>query len=425
MPFNCIDFSSRYGIIFPYYIYEVIRMFINESIQTPITKNCDVLVCGGGFGGISAALAAARCGKKVVLLEKLYMLGGLGTAGLVTIYLPLCDGEGRQVSFGIAEELFRLSISLGAEDRYPANWLDSDDPAGRVRPNKRFEVQYNAQLFAILAEQLLAKEGVEILYGTYAVATHKEGDKIDAVMVENKTGRYAISVASVVDATGDCDIAKFADAPTALFQQGNILAGWYYYAGKDGFKLKSVGFCDIPDDQKTENYKDRNLAPKRFLGLDGEEISEIMQLSHNATLQDFLKKREEDPTLFPTTIATTPQIRMTRRIDGEYTMHSTEMHTYFEDSVGMVSDWRKRGPVYEVPFRTLYSAKVKNLITAGRCTSVTDSMWDIMRVIPCCAVTGEAAGTAAAMTDDFTTLDVAQLQAKLASNGVVIHERDL
>ena len=400
-------------------------MFINESIQTPITKNCDVLVCGGGFGGISAALAAARCGKKVVLLEKLYMLGGLGTAGLVTIYLPLCDGEGRQVSFGIAEELFRLSISLGAEDRYPANWLDSDDPAGRARPNKRFEVQYNAQLFAILAEQLLAKEGVEILYGTYAVATHKEGDKIDAVMVENKTGRYAISVGSVVDATGDCDIAKFADAPTALFQQGNILAGWYYYAGKDGFKLKSVGFCDIPDDQKTENYKDRNLAPKRFLGLDGEEISEIMQLSHNATLQDFLKKREEDPTLFPTTIATTPQIRMTRRIDGEYTMHSTEMHTYFEDSVGMVSDWRKRGPVYEVPFRTLYSAKVKNLITAGRCTSVTDSMWDIMRVIPCCAVTGEAAGTAAAMTDDFTTLDVAQLQAKLASNGVVIHERDL
>ena len=70
-------------------------------------------------------------------------------------------------------------------------------------------------------------------------------------------------------------------------------------------------------------------------------------------------------------------------------------------------------------------AKVKNLITAGRCTSVTDSMWDIMRVIPCCAVTGEAAGTAAAMTDDFTTLDIAQLQAKLASNGVVIHERDL
>ena len=89
-----------------------------------ICNDYDIAVCGGGFGGISAALAAARMGKKVVLFEKQYMLGGLGTAGLVTIYLPLCDGYGKQVSFGIAEELFRLSISYGAEARYPANWLD-------------------------------------------------------------------------------------------------------------------------------------------------------------------------------------------------------------------------------------------------------------------------------------------------------------
>lgn len=91
----------------------------------------------------------------------------------------------------------------------------------------------------------------------------------------------------------------------------------------------------------------------------------------------------------------------------------------------MVSDWRKRGPVYEVPFRTLYSKTIKNLITAGRCTSVTDSMWDIMRVIPCCAVTGQAAGTAAALTDDFSTLDISALQAALTTDGVVLHEQDL
>jgi len=400
-------------------------MFVTETIRTEITKNCDVLVCGGGFGGISAALAAARMGKKVILLEKQYMLGGLGTAGLVTIYLPLCDGMGRQVSFGIAEELFRLSISMGAEANYPANWLDSDDPAGRTENDPRFKVRYNAQLFAILAEQLLQKENVEILYGTYAVAAHKAGDKIDAVMVENKSGRQAIAVGSVVDATGDCDIAWFADAPTENFKQGNVLAAWYYFAGENGFNLKTLGFCDIPDDQKTENYKDRALVNKRFTGLSGDELSEMTILSHASTLNDIVNRRKEDPSLVPATIATTPQIRMTRRIAGEYTLHDTEKHTFFEDSVGMVSDWRKRGPVYEVPFRTLYSAKVKNLIAAGRCTSVTDSMWDIMRVIPCCAVTGEAAGTAAAMTDDFTSLDVAQLQAVLQKNGVVLHECDL
>ncbi len=106
-------------------------------------------------------------------------------------------------------------------------------------------------------------------------------------------------------------------------------------------------------------------------------------------------------------------------------MAHTELHKYFEDSIGMVSNWKTRGPVYEVPFRTLYSSKVKNLICAGRCTSVNETLWDVMRVIPCCAVTGEAAGTAAAMTDDFSTLDVKALQEKLVANGVVLHEEDL
>ena len=124
-------------------------------------------------------------------------------------------------------------------------------------------------------------------------------------------------------------------------------------------------------------------------------------------------------------MATTPQIRMTRKIIGEYVLSDKEMHKHFDDSVGMVSDWKKRGPIYEVPFRTLYSASVKNLICAGRCTSVNETLWDVMRVIPCCAVTGEAAGTAAALTDDFTTLDVAKLQTVLKNNGVVLHENEV
>jgi tRNA(Ile)-lysidine synthetase-like protein len=150
----------------------------------------------------------------------------------------------------------------------------------------------------------------------------------------------------------------------------------------------------------------------------------MMQLSHASTLNDLRKKRVKDPEAVPVTMATTPQIRMTRRIVGEYTLHDTEVHQYFEDSIGMVSDWRKRGPVYEVPYRTLYSAEVKNLICAGRCTSVTDSMWDIMRVIPCCAVTGQAAGTAAALSTDFSRVDVAELQKILEQNGVVEPESE-
>ena len=400
-------------------------MIIKETLETKVTEACDVLVCGGGFAGISAALAAARQGSKVILLEKQFILGGLGTAGLVTVYLPLCDGYGRQVSFGIAEELLRLSVSMGAEDRYPHNWLDSDDKTKRTAEDKRFEVQYNPQLFAILAEQLLTESGVTILYGSYAVGVSKEGDRIDAVFIENKSGRLAISAKTVVDATGDCDIAYFAKVPTENFKQGNVLAAWYYSLGQKGYKLNMVGFADIPDEQKNNANKIELLVSKRFTGLDGKEISEMVKLSHSSTLNDVIKNRKTDNTLVPTSIATIPQIRMTRRIVGEYTLHDTEMHKFFADSVGMVSDWRKRGPVYEVPFSTLFSKKIKNLIVAGRCTSVTDGMWDIMRVIPCWAVTGQAAGTAAAICDDFTQIDIPEYQNILKQNGVVLHEEDL
>ena len=396
---------------------------LSEALCTPVVDTYDVAVCGGGFGGISAALAAARMGKKTVLFEREFMLGGLGTAGLITIYLPICDGLGHQVSFGIAEELLRLSITMGAEARYPANWLDGIGT--RTENDLRFAVRYNAQLFAILAEQLLIKEGVEILYGTQILDVAKDGDKISHLIYQNKTGRQACKVVSVVDATGDCDIGLFAGAPTEVFEQGNTLASWYYYVGKNGYNLRQLGCAEPPKEEQTEANKQELLINRRFTGLDGKELSEMNILSHTSVLNDLKTARKDDPDIWPVTIATIPQVRMSRKIVGEYTLSQTEDKVYFEDSIGMVSNWKKRGPIYEVPFRTLYSKQVKNLITAGRCTCVTQTLWDVMRVIPCCAVTGQAAGTAAAMTDDFTTLSVEKLQQQLIKDGVVLHVNDI
>ena len=118
---------------------------------------------------------------------------------------------------------------------------------------------------------------------------------------------------------------------------------------------------------------------------------------------------------------------MTRRVCGAYTLDDSEMHVKFDDSIGMCGDWRKSGPVYEIPFRTLYG-DVKNVISAGRCISVTDPMWDVSRVIPVCAVTGEAAGIAAALCSnggDFSALDVKSLQNQLQKGKVVLHEEQL
>ncbi len=397
---------------------------IEEILQTEIKYSCDVLVCGGGFAGIAAALAAARNGaKNVILIEKQFMLGGLGTAGLITIYLPLCDGEGHQASFGIAEELLRLSVKYDHEDdmSHAYAWLEGGSIEEKIA--KRFKVRFNAQMFAMLAERLLIESGVKIIYGTSAVSVSSDGDKIEAVICENKSGRFGINLKSVVDCTGDADICHLSGENTAIFQQKNILAAWYYFANSNTnggrYDLKMQGASDTPEKYKKDATE--QISQKRYVGIDGEELSEMVIDAHEKILQNIFERRDTgDPDIVPATIATIPQIRMTRRIDGDYVMDDSEIRKHFYDSVGLFTDWRKRGPVYELPFSTLHGSKVKNLICAGRCISVTDAMWDITRVIPVCAVSGEAAGTAAAMSDDFSTIDIKALQNKLISNGVKI-----
>lgn len=392
---------------------------LEERIMTPRRYECDVCVCGGGVAGIAAAVSAARAGADVILVERGFLLGGLATAGLVTIYLPLCDGRGNQVCFGLAEELFRLSIEHGAEARYPKAWLEGGSLDERLAGG-RFDVQFNAQLFAISAERLLLKEGVRILYGAGAVAASVQDGRITDIVIEGKSGREAIAIRrSVVDATGDADICKLAGAQTALFAEGNKLAAWYYGYGNHDFKLYMCGVHDVPDEENDTEL----TVERRFGGLDTEELSEMVQIAHASLEHNVLERRKHIPDLMPVTIATIPEVRMTRRIIGVSQMDLSDEGSVFEDAVGIFPNWRMNGPVYELPLSALYGAEVKNLITAGRCISTTDAMWDITRVIPVCAVSGEAAGAAAAMSADFASMDVQCLQKYLVSVGVRLHRK--
>ena len=407
------------------------NMIFEEGRSTEVKFTCDVLVAGGGIAGIAAAVAAARNDKNVILLEREYGLGGMATLGLITIYLPLDDGEGEQVIFGLGEELLRLSIKHGAEANYPKAWLEGGTKEEKI--NHRFVVQYNPHLFALDAERLMLDLGIKILYGTLACGVVKDGDRISSVIIENKSGRSAIQADSYIDCTGDADICHLAGAKTALHEGGNGLASWYYYYSDDKVKLKMFGLADVipeenagaqgqnDDGSDYDNIKVESIGNTRFSGVDGEELSRVVIEAHDAMYKDILENKAKAEDFVPVTISQIPLVRMSRRIEGEYVMDDSENRIYMEDSIGMTGDWRKRGPAYELPYRLLYGLEVSNLLAAGRCISVTDAMWDITRVIPTCAVTGEAAGTAASLTSDFKSLDVKKLQERLISQGVKLH----
>lgn len=398
------------------------KFILEEERNTPVFGEYDVVVAGGGMAGISAALAAARTGaKKVLLLEKQYGLGGLATLGLVTIFLPICDGMGRQVCFGICEELFRLSIQEGHERLYPSAWLEGGCVEERRR--QRFAVQYNPNVFSILAEQLLLSEGVEILYGTSVCGVKLHGNSVGACLIENKSGRAAIIGRAFVDATGDADIFLMTGSETVLSKRKNPLAAWYYQKQGELLTLNQLGACDMPSEMEEANQSER-LEGRHYIGLDAQELSEMMIDTHSALLKDFLKKGNINSERSLTLMPSIPQVRMTRMIKGVSTLEDVPFKTH-DDSIGMIGDWRRRGPVFEIAFSSLHNGKIANLITAGRSISVTDAMWDITRTIPGCAVTGQAAGTAAALTDDFGKLDIGRLQNELKGAGSKLHISEL
>ncbi len=395
-----------------------------ETKEIPVRDNFDVAVCGGGIAGISAAISAARLGKKVLLIENQFVLGGLATAGLITIFLPLCDGEGHQVSYGICEELIKLSVSRGFEEPIPDEWV-SDCTVEKRAAAKRYECRYNAQVFAILCEQLLLSLGVTVLYGSRVCSVLKNGDRISHIIVENKGGRISYGVGGVVDATGDADVCVLSGVHTVNFCQGNSLASWYYSVDNDGYKLNMLGFSDVPDDSGQYKASTQNsLSNKRYYGLDGDDLSRMVIDAHASILNHFSKKGDISDRNTVATFATIPQIRMTRRIDGEFTLDISHERKYFETSIGMVSDWRKKHDIYEIPFDSLYNRSVKNLFCAGRCISVSDAMWDITRVIPDCAVTGEAAGIAAVQSVD-RTVTADSVVAVLRQRNIPLHTDEI
>ena len=367
----------------------------------PVSASADVVVAGGGIAGVAAALAAARAGASTLLLENTCTLGGLATAGNVTVYLPIDDGRGRVVLGGVARELFDLSV---ADIRHPAPvagfrpppaaWLDPASTPEARAAGPRLETGFNPDGYVLALEEALLRAGVRILYDTRVCAAVRDGDRVTHLAVENKSGRTAVACGAVVDATGDADVCFLAGEPTVSID-ANVAGGWFYTV-QDGGKLWLHTSSHAFD---KDAGKGNGAEGPFFRGDDGEQVTQQVLATRELHRKCLAKLRADHPDedFQPFNLPTIPCLRMTRRLVGAHELAEGDMHRWFDDAVCLAPDWRRRGPVWAVPWRCLAATRTANLAACGRCASWDLSAWDAMRVIPVCAGTGEAAGLGAAL----------------------------
>jgi hypothetical protein len=386
--------------------------YLNEKLTTEVCGEYDVIVAGGGVAGVAAALAAARHGSKTLLLEKQVVLGGLATAGHVVFYLPLCDGMGNKVIGGIAEELLWESIRYGGGN-LPPEW---EGRPNRVETQKRYQTEFNAPAFVLALDRLIGEAGVDLLLDTVFCAPIMGEGRCQGVIVENKSGRQAYLCKAVIDATGDADVLVRAGAPCA--EQDNFLAYWSYcltedslrialaqQSVKNALKLLCIGSMTgggLPE------------GSLKYYGSDVRQITEFLLKSRALALEELTKRGMDKLALasFPSMA----QFRTTRRLEGEYVLGAEDADKRFEDSVGCVGDSLEAGPVYEIPYRALYSSKVANVFAAGRNISSAGYAWEVTRVIPPAAALISENGYAAG------EVDIPRLQRFLAEDGILVHK---
>ncbi len=352
------------------------------------TKNYDIAICGGGVAGCAAAISAARMGLKTVLIENCVFTGGLATAGLVLVYLPLCDGQGRQVVFGLSDLFLKLANQYGPAD-IPTDWHEGGH-------HKRLQVYFSPASLVLTLDELLQKHGVDLWFDTRIIGTETDNGRVTAVQVANKSGCGKICAKVFVDATGDGDVVHFAGGECITAR--NALVTWVIEhreaQNSSAFTFgKDISTLIVADDLQN------NSTPP---GIDGKTVSDFLLRGRNR-YRSYLQKDYEGGTetrksRYPVVLPSMVPMRHSRCIKGQFVLNNGMEHTHFDDSIGLATDWRKVDSVWEVPYRTLLPETLTGVLAAGRCTSACDDAWEVTRVIPNAAMTGEAAGIAAGLS---------------------------
>lgn len=411
-------------------------------LQENITEkgHYDLIVAGGGVAGVAAAVQAARAGKHVLLIEKAQKLGGLATLGLINYFVPMCNGRGKQIIFGMAEEMLRMSITYGYGGIDPAfeNGRISDEKlseyAAKGEKPPRYQTKYPAEIFALQLTEMCVSNGVDLMFDSVlsVPVTEEVGGRtvIKGVVIENKSGREYYTADMFVDATGDCDLVYRAGIPTA--ERGNFHTYIGFRISLDSCK-KAVETGNIKNaiggvcGGGSSLYGGGHPAEiPLYYGTRSEEVNRYLVTNQLQMLEKL--KKEDRLSRDVVTLPGMCQFRTTRRIEGDYVLRETDTYRHFEDSVGAINDFDRRDYLFEIPYRALVNHKAANLITCGRTAAGDGYAWDVLRVIPPAIISGQAAGLACSMaidgSRDICSVDIKKLQSSLEAANVMIHFDD-
>jgi hypothetical protein len=447
--------SRNYGVI------------MEPSREIPVVGEYEVVVVGGGPAGILAAATAARAGRSTILIESYGFLGGAGTAAGVSGFCGLYAkvyGEFQRVVRGRVDELLERIHRLGGlRDAHITL-------GGRTKAQA-----YDTAAFKMAADDMVITAGAEILFHAKAVAVAMAGDaSLHAVIIESKSGRAAIVGKVFIDCSGDGDIAAWAGVP---YEKGDPVHGMLYPTTR--CRINNVDPIRAGEAQRTipklmekaaaegwwtfprrkaiilpqKNPIEWRMNATQVGNPDGSPVdgTDVWQLSHGEIegrrqvrhVFEFIRRFA--PGFENSYIVDLPPqigIRETRRIVGEYQLTEEDVlqMANFPDSIG-VNSWPieahepgdvvirwphdENGRGYnQLPYRMIVPKRVRNLLVAGRCASMTHYGQSAARVSGACFVMGQAAGMAADLAlrsqRPCRDVDTESLRRSLARDGAFL-----
>lgn len=417
-----------------------------------VAARADVVVVGGGPAGFSAAVAAARQGASVCLVERYPYLGGLASGGMVLVLDDMCAGPEITVR-GLCAELVERMRGRGLAI-YPPEHERGHDPAmyrkwsrwglfdfnTHTQPHPIcYAVAFDPDGWKRASDDMVAEAGIDLrLHSQFAGAIVRDR-RIRGVIAESKEGREAILGDVVVDTTGDLDVAAAAGA--AFSRDSYMVTTVFRLGGVDTDEAERFQF------EEPERHRDLDLAARRVIGgswnywwlktplpgivwcncphmtgLDGLTVRDLTRAEFEGRRRIHAMVDHVRANLpgfrgcYVVDVAPQTGVRQTRMLEGEYVVTKDDItgRVRFPDSVA-------RGRDYFTPYRALLPREVDQLLVAGRHYSATPAAQKISREIPPCMAMGEAAGIAAAMALGAGTtvrqVDVAGLQRRLRAAG--------